>query len=494
MSGLRQLLVSLLLAAEGLVDYAERHPLDYARWTEPQAEYLACADKRKLLRVGNGGGKSYVALADVVMRARKNHPFRPDWNARKGPQTQWIVGVSWDQLIPLMEIFRSFLGEGELAKEPNWTPDKGWGKGSPALVWPDGSIVRWKTMDQGARRHAGAGVDHILIDEPCAAGHYRECERRVFRKGGDLSLAMTPINAPDDLQWLRDFVAEGVITDLNYPMTEKLFRFTDGQLRTLVDGTICDAAWIEDQIRNVLPCYRDIVVHGGWDMVVTDGVFSQTFSESMHVHDFELDGKELLSLGIDHGSQAFTETGLLVAVDERTEYPSIFVVDEYLAPENSPPEEDAKGLLAMLARHTWRGKTMRWRDLTRVTGDITHYGGRGRINRKSNKDLAYELAREMKLARNAALVPPIRTAKTGAGANPRGSIYRGQNWIHRALLREAQVTIHPRCKHLIEAMPRYKGGSTDPYGHIVDGFRYSLDHWINRGQTRTAAIKPPEIA
>jgi hypothetical protein len=481
-SSLRSLLLGLVLAAEGLVDHVERHPLDYTRWTEPQAEYLACTAKRKLLRMGNGGGKSYVALADVVMRARKNHPFRPDWNKRKGPQTQWIVGVSWDQLQPLMEVFRSFLGEGELLKEPNWTPDKGWGKGSPTLVWPDGSKVVWKTMDQGARRHAGAGVDHILIDEPCKMAHYRECERRVFRKAGEVSLAMTPINAPDDLQWLRDMVTERVVHDMNYPMTEKLFRFTDGTLRTLPDGTVCNQAWINEQIRNVLPCYREIVIHGGWDLVVTDGKFSDTFSVSKHVHDFTLDGKEVLALGIDHGTQAFTETCVLVAVDERTEYPSVYVIDCYVAPENSPPEADAKAILAMLARHG-----LEWKRLKRVVGDIAHYGGRGKVNRKSNRDLAAELVREMKLPRNAALTPQIWTAKSGAGADPRGSVYRRENWFHRALLRDGQITIHPRCTDLIEAIPRYRGGSTDAYGHLFDGLTYSLDHWISRGQTRNAA-------
>lgn len=483
---IRALLLGLVLASEGLADHVAQHPLSYSQWTEPQAEYLAARNPKKLLRMGNGGGKSHVALADVVYRARKAHPFRPDWNARKGPQKQWIVGVSWDQLIPLMEIFRSFLGEGELLKEPNWTPDKGWGKGSPTLVWPDGSTVGWRTMDQGPRRHAGAGLDHVLIDEPCAMGHFRELERRVFRRAGEISLAMTPINAPGDLQWLRDLAAERVVHDMNYPMTERLFRFTDGTLRRLPDGTICNEAWIAEQVKGVLACYRDIVINGGWDEVVTDGRFSDTFSESKHVHDFTLDGKEVLSLGLDHGSQAFTETGLLVAVDERHEYPHVYVVDEYVAPENSPPEDDARAVLAMLARHR-----LTWSQLKRVTGDITHYGGRGRINRKSNKDLAYELAREMKLAKGQALKPPIWTAKTGAGSNPRGSIYRGENWLHRALLRDGQLTIHPRCKNLREAMPKYRGGSTDPYGHLVDALRYGLDHWINRGQTRTAA--PPKV-
>ena len=96
----------------------------------------------------------------------------------------------------------------------------------------------------------------------------------------------------------------------------------------------------------------------------------------------------------------------------------------------------------------------------------------------------YELARELHLGKGAAMVPPLWTAKTGAGSNPRGSVYRGVSWLHRALLRPGQFTIHPRCTSLIESMSKYRGGSTDPHGHLVDALRYALDHWINKGQTR----------
>lgn len=478
----RAALVSLLRATERLNEHAARHPLDYMKWTLAQAEFLSHKAPRKLFRIGNGGGKSMAALADVKWRATKSHPFRPDWNRRRGPTKQWITTVTWSQAVPLMHMFRSFLAPGELAKEPNWDPAKGWGKDSPVLVWPDGSTVGWRTANQGPLAHAGAELDHILVDEPCTAETYRELERRVARRGGDLTLAMTPINCPGDIQYLRDFVADGIVADLNFPMNERLFTFRDGSIRCLPDGTRCDAAWIEQQIRSVLPQYREIVINGGWDEVVTDGAFSETFSRSKHVHDFKLDSREVLSLGIDHGSKAFTETAVLVAVDESTEYPSVYILDTYEASKDSPAEADARAILAMLRRHGFE-----WAKLKRATGDIAHYGGRGRINRKSNTELAYEIARELRLGRNQALTPPIWTAKTGKGSNPRGSTYRGVSWLHRALLREGQITIHPRCEPLITAFERYRGGSEDEHGHLIDGLRYALDHWINRGQARYTA-------
>lgn len=484
----REALLGLLKATQGLAQHVERHPLDYARFSRPQMEYLTRRSRRKMFRVGNRGEKTFCALADVAWRARKAHPYRPDWNSRVGPQHQWIVGVSWAQLIPLMRMFRSFLGRDELRRAPNWTFAKGWGKDSPCLEWPDGSTVTWKTMGQD-RAHAGAGLDHALIDEPCDDETYREIERRTVRNAGDLSLSLTPINPPAPLDWLRDMAAEKLVDDLHYPMTEDLFRFADtGELMTLPDGTIMDAAWIEEQAKAVPLRWREIALHGGWDEVVTDGEFTEVFSPAKHVHDFTLDGKEVICLGIDHGTKAYTETAVLVAVDERTEYPSVYVIDCYEARENSTPEQDAREILALLRRHggDWRAPWLR-----RVVGDIPHFGGRGKHSRKSNQELAYELAKELQLARHEALNPPIWQARSGRGSNPRGSIMRRISWLHRALLRDGQVTIHPRCKSLVEAFEKFRGGSDDPHGHLIDALCYALDYYISRGQTRY--VPPPTL-
>lgn len=475
----------LVRALQGLSDHVERDPTRYAKWTGPQAEFLACDARRKLFRVGNGGGKSRAALFDVLARARKKHPFRPDWNAKRGPTRQWIVTVSWSQAVPLMHQFRAMLGPDELRQAPRWDDAKGWGKDAPTLIWPDGSSVGWRTMRQGPLMHAGAELDHVLIDEPCRLEHYRELDRRVSRRNGDLTHAMTPINAPEDLQWERDLCADGHLRDLNFPMDERLFRFTDGTTRTLDDGTVCDAAWIAEQVKGVPLQYRDIVVNGGWDEAVVDGVWTEVFSPSKHVSTFQLDGGEQLCLGIDHGTRDFAETAVLVAVDERTEYPSVYVIDVYEAGRNSSSEADAKGILAMLKRNG-----VEWKKLRRATGDIAHYGGRGRVNRKSNQELSYELARQMGLGRHDALSPPLWTAKAGKGASPRGSVYRGNSWLYKAMLRDGQLTIDPRCVSLIKALGEYKEGNDDA-SHLADALRYALDHHIARGQTRN--VPPPTL-
>lgn len=480
----RAALVEALARLRALEVHVEQHPLNYIRWTRPQLDYLARTSRRKMLRTGNRVGKSRVALADVVYRARKTHPWRPDWNARPGPQRQWIVGVSWDQLIPHMRTFHELIGPSELKDAPNYSFRKGWGKDSPCLVWPNGSSVTWKTTEQDERVHAGVELDHVLVDEPCEDETYREMDRRVTSAAGEVSLVLTPINAPGPLEWLQDLAANRVVDDMHYRMVEDVFRFADsGELRRLIDGTVLDAAWIAQQELEVLPKWRDIILHGEWNEIVVDGLFSHIFDPDKHVSDFTLDGTEILAIGFDHGTKAFTETAVLVAVDTRGEYPQVYVIDIYEAPENSPSEADARAVAAMLARHRVKGQALTWQRLKHATGDIAHTGGR-KFGRKSNSELAYELAKVLRLKRNEALAPAIWTAKTGRGSDPKGSVRRGLEWIHRAMRRPGHFTIHPRCASLIEAFPKFKGGSEDPAGHLMDGLRYALDPWIAKGQTR----------
>jgi hypothetical protein len=461
------------LLAYKLSSIVDADPARWVRRTFPQEEYLRETSKRKLFRVGNGGGKSFVSILDVLLRARKRHPYDLGWNSRRGSQRLLIVTVSWSQAVPLMRQLRSFLGDGELKKAPNWSESRGWGRDSPTLVFPDGTTIQWKTMDQGARRLAGSDYDFVLIDEPPKHEHYRELEQRVQRRGGYLSLAMTPINIPEDISWLRDMVSTGLILDMNYPMNLRLYTYTDGQPRVLIDGTICDEAWIKERIEATSPKWRDIVINGGWDEVTEDAVFSSIFSESRHILK-ALPGSQLtLSLGIDHGTKEFTETAVLIGVDEASK--QAYILGTYEANANSPTEADAHGIIALLTRFS-----LKWADLDHVTGDIPHFGGRGTIGRKSNMQLKAEIRKALLLGRNEPLIPDIRTAKTGQGSDPKGSVRLGLEWVFRALRNDTIKILDLNNESMIKSFQKYKGGSTDPNGHLMDALRYALDPWIRR--------------
>jgi hypothetical protein len=336
-------------------------------------------------------------------------------------------------------------------------------------------------MDQGARRLAGAGVDHVLIDEPPKHEHFRELERRVNRRNGDITLSMTPINTQDDISWLRDKTIEGVIKDLNYPMGPDLYTFLDGTRRHLVDGTVCDDAWVEKQKAAVSVQWRDIVLNGGWSEVFGDGVFVDVFSRSRHVSRPSAlpSGSLALSLGIDHGTKSFTETAVLVAVDESGEEPVVWIIGTHESEANSPPDADARGIVSML-----KYRKVSWEDLDAATGDIAHYGGRGTIGRKTNKDLEKELRKTLMMGRTEPFKPPLQTAKSGAGANPRQSVDRGLRWIWRALQTNRIKILDDIPDSVITSFERYRGGSSDPAGHLMDALRYALRPWIENHRRR----------
>ena len=453
------------------------------KWTHPQGAFLRATHKRKLFRAGNRVGKSFAAVGDVAERALGDHRYlgKP-WRRTD----QWIVCVTWRQALPLMRHLRLFLPDSRIVEAPNWYASKGWGKDSPTLVLDNACTIGFRTTRQGPSAFAGDELDHILIDEPCAAEDYRELERRVISRAGSLTISMTPVNAPGgDLDWLRELVERGIIEDHHVPMTPEAFTFEDGSVRVDPEGTPYDQAWIDEQRASVLPAYAPVILDGAWDTLTVDAVLggwrrAEHVSADMPQGDIHPDGPIKLALGCDHGSLDFAETAMLWAVDDSGTYPRVWALDEYRAPANSAPEDDAREIIALLER--WN---LEWSQLTCATGDIPHYGGRrNRVGRKSNAELAAEIVRELKLGSREALSPPLRQAKTGRGAGPRGSVYRGLQWIHRAMLRPGHFNVNPRCKGFIEAVENYRGGHNDPHAHLIDAARYSLDPWIRRGQFR----------
>jgi len=472
---------SLLEAAGSLKTHAEQHPLDYQVWTHPQDRFLHNRSKRRLLRTGNRVGKSYASIADVAMRALGGHPFRPDWRWR-GRTDQLILCYSWSQSVPLQAYLRQFLPPHRIKFQPGWRDDKGWGKDAPTIILDDGSTICFRTANQGPLALSGSEYDHVLIDEPCGSTHYRELNKRVMSRGGEITLSLTPVNAPEPLDWLRELCEKGTIEDIHIMMTQDAFTLTDGRVRTLIDGTVCDDLWIAEQRADTMEMWRPVVCDGEWEAMALDAMFGSVFHESKHVSTQVPAGDLYISLGLDHGTQAFTETAVLIAVDETGDLPVVHIIDEYEAQENSPPERDAREIINMLSRHgiAWRNGSLDF-----ACGDIVHYGGgRNIVGRKSNKALSAELVKVLKLPRHAALSPPIRTAKTGKGSDPRKSLYLGCTWIHKQL-RRGNIKIHPRCTSLIQSFKRYRGGSRDPHGHVMDALRYALTPWsIRRRRTR----------
>lgn len=452
-------------ATKALAADQEVRPLKYARWTVAQRTFLTAAKKYKLIRCGNGVGKTWVCVADCIWRAEGYHPFRP---IRAAPTHQLVTCISWSQAIPIMKTFHELLDYTQVKRCREFRPKDGFGKDGPVIEFRNGSTIRFGTMDQGARRHAGAKYDHVLIDEPPGPDHYRELERRVFRTAGDLTIGLTPINAPGPLDWLQDLTARGVIQDMHFRLTMDVTTFTDGSVRRLKDGTKMDEAWIAQQRHEAMAMFAPVILDGEWNLAAV-GAFFDRFNTADHVTDHAPQGKWDPMFGVDYGAgRNKSQFGLLVLYRKHplTGFPQVYVMDEDATEGDTIPQQDARRYLEMLERHG-----LHWANLVQAHGDKPYQGKKGGVNAKSNDELTYALASLLRI-QPAELTPELEQVKRGRGGG-RGSIEWTARWLHRCMLRPGHFQVHSRCTQLIEALQRWDWADNE-YKHPIDALRYGV--------------------
>jgi phage terminase large subunit-like protein len=465
-------LLRALNGASSLQQYAQNRPLDFIQWTPPQSAWLRSRDKRKLLRAGNQIGKTWCGLAEVIWRATGTHPYIP---TRVPPVEIWIVCTTWPQSVAIMKKFWELCPKN-LIRNKTFDPRYGFGKDNPAVVFECGSVVRFRTTNQGAEALAGATVDYILIDEPTSEEVYRELDRRVLRRAGDIGLTLTPINRP--VEYLRQLVRDGAIFDVHAKLTvANLTPIGAREPMRLLDGTLMDEVWIAEQRRLVLQRFQPVVLDGEWEQRIEGAVFS-SFDVDQHVVEDALpEGVDLrVHFGFDYGEGDFRDVGMLAAVDKRGDHPRVHLLDEFVSDGTALPEEQAVGILGMLDTQGWKWK----RDVTGAVGDKPTTG---RVGRKSNTDLAAALERELRkrgeLKRNQTLDPSIRQAKTGRGGGA-GSVWRGVEWLHRAMLRPGHFTVDPRCERTIVCLQKWEGDNSE-FKDPIDAARYATWPYAMRG-------------
>jgi phage terminase large subunit-like protein len=455
--------------------------------------------------VGNQAlGKTTVALSDLLACALGEHPFRE--SGREKSATYWLICASWAQSIAIQGKLYDLIPPSRLHPETVFTSARGFrGKHQSVQVrHRDGtySQIRFKTTKQGTLDLAGATVDGgVLFDEPPASqAVYSEVSKRTLATGAWVSIAMTPVGAPVD--WIADLAAEGLLEDIHTPLDpEQLVPVGHTRPRILGDGTVCDAEWIAEIIRQTPAHEVPVRVHGEFQMRVVDRMFDAFVSSGpkSHVHDRVPTTDCRVLLGIDHGSKASGKTGskqiaTLILVDESAwqgegeGHSKVYVLDEFSPGEQSTPEIDAKGILAMLSKHG-----LAWSDIDEAWGDRVHMAHRP-SQRKSNKDLMVQIARQLGTTRPA-LSPQIRTVKRGTGRG-RGSVDVGVRYLHHQMVRSGGFGVHPRCTRVIEALDRW-AGLDDNFKDACDSLRYALDSYafgvrgpgMRRGNSRGLRLR-----
>lgn len=457
--------------ADALLEEAAAHPLASVRWTLPQVALLGCTEQYFQLRTGNQFGKTWAGCAEVIFRCLGAHPFKV---VRAGPIEAWIVCKSWSQSIAIQKKLWALLPKDEVAPDTAFTDKNGFAGVQKAVCFRNGSVIRIKTIGQDTLDLESATIHYVWIDEPLGdQGTFGALQMRLRRTGGQICITQTPATT-GDLTWLRELCKTGQIADLHFRMEPENFipqrqdGDPDGELPPLKteDGTPMDAAWIESEIAKCLSWQRGVRCHGEWEFAAT-GRALEAFNRHTHVvTNLALSGllPERVGncAGIDLGEDALRTCGVYVYTDTTGPHPRIFIMSEYIPQTASTNEDDAAGLVAMLARagDEWSSLDYAWADKAYE----------GRTTKKSAKLLSAAVAKHLGLK---ALDPEIGIAKRGLKQD---HFWASVRWLHEAMLRPGHFYVDESCEWVIEALEKWDGTPKHIAKDRVDALRYALRH------------------
>ena len=463
---------------------AAAHPSAFLAWQPLQLSFLMDNSPTKLMRAGNQwAGKTEALCAEIRWAALGEHPYI---DVRDPPVSIYVISPTYKLSNKLQH--KLWLGIDATTVHPGQSADEvnGFGGRYPALRFNNGSIVHFLASERRGISLASVTCDVIVIDEPTTERLFEEASRRVSMRAGRMIIGLTPINAPEPLDWMRVKVDQGVISEHHAKLEpEQLIPVGHDGPRRLMDGTQLDAKWIESQRELITSHSAAIVLDGDWETPPEDQAFpafdprvgGQHVSRTPPPRGLELD----IYVGIDHGERDHKQCAVLVGVAMAGEYPEVWILDEWVGDGLTTPEDDARGILDMLAR--WN---LKWtpKDIKGARGDKPHdIGGRFAMARKSNIELQVAIARRMGMAPGS-LKPPIWQAKTGAGGG-RGSVRRGVEWLHTIMLRPGMFHVMEHCERTRESLSRW-AWQDDEHKDIIDALRYALWDPTMRTQRITA--------
>lgn len=442
------------------------------RWLPHQLRMLKSTRRFRLLRTGNQLGKTTAGLAEVIFHAIGRHPYK---KVRTDPGEYWVVCSTWSQSVAIQRKLHELMPRDLMHPATSYDDMRGFRSQYPSvrIKCGDGwSIIRFKTTRQGTLDLAGATIDGVLFDEPPKNPEvYGEIVKRVQARNGWVLLCLTPIGAPCD--WLRDLCERGAIEDIHSPLTVEAMT-PEGMTQpiTLVDGTPCDEAWIASVIEQTLDYEVPVRIHGEWEIRAEEAYFSKVWREHMVTKSLPDTDEFSILVGIDHGDRPGKQVAYLVLAEPTPKGMRVWVVDEYADWEGTAsPDDDARGILAMLARNG-----IQWSAVDQALSDRVHLPGTGR--QKSATDLMGSIARQLGVPLWQ-LAPKIRTVKRGEGHGA-GSLSVGSRWLYSRMQHDL-LRVHPRCVRLLKAIPKYellRGGRDAEWKDPIDALRYALDSYI----------------
>lgn len=473
MNGKPLSLQQLLAVSKTLAERDRSAGLATVQWTEPQHRYIHWTPEPGqpdilLFRAGNQThGKSFVGIADDIMRCTGDHPvdkrgLRPDGIeavvlSPSDTHSVQIQGKAW-----------ALVRKEQLLPGQTFDPVKGLRGRRAALKFQNGSVLHFRTSGQGALNLSGSTLDHVHPDELCPEGVYEEMKMRVARRNGTMRLTLTPVNAPAD--WLRKRIEAGELIEHHY-RCEPRWCIPIGSTEPLKDpktGRPMDAAWIAEYIASVAEHSREVRCHGEWQ-IAHDARDLAGWSDSyVYTDDDNLPAFVEYGIGIDYGEGIGRTVALFCGFSPEG---GVYVFDEWCCDGKTPVREQARNIRHMVESHG-----LRLANIRRVVGDINNARAVGEII-SMNRALEREFVHiEREAGRD--LPNEWRISKP---FKPPGSVDTRLNLINEALS-DRRLRVNERCNRLLTSFRTYQKGIRqalvlkDP----LDALGYVAEKWLRK--------------
>lgn len=159
----------------------KNNPIKYFRPQPYQEPFFESPKRSKNIFGGNRSGKTECGAADLVKSCLDN-PGYDSWAATWADLSTPIQQKKIYNLLP----------RNNLVTYAKFTEQRGFS--NRVILFANGSMIRFKTYDQGWESFQGAAKDKIWLDEEPPEEIVKECKARLIDKNGVLVRTMTPLN------------------------------------------------------------------------------------------------------------------------------------------------------------------------------------------------------------------------------------------------------------------------------------------------------------
>jgi len=453
-----------------------RDPTAAMLWSPWQRDVLADVARFLAVRAANQVGKTTLAAAMLIMEARETNPFRAA--RHEGPKNLMLMSESYEQMAReggVLEKLWEMLPKDEIDPRIRFVRGRGLvGTKYPAITFirgpGAGTVIRLARYEQRAKNLAGATLHGIVLDEPCPSKIYSEALPRLRHHHGWMLVTFTPAPDMPDQRYMQELIKKGVFREYHVELTEAAC-WPVGCVRPFQTQ-----AQIEEFEAGLERHQADLRVRALWDSIIEDRYLT-AWDDHRHVRAFtlgEIAKDALLVVGIDHGIGAGKQVASLVAVSfDSQRRPVVHVIDECWSDGKTETVEDARAIIAMLARNG-----LSYEHIDRWVGDRSTQDVMA-LRRKSNAKLQRAILHQLAIDATDERAKSIRVPKKWDG-----SVDYTFGLMNEAMA-GARFTVHSRCGRFIEAASTWRGDRAAALKDALDPVRYAVQE-AARGVGRSA--------